>query len=146
MSQISARRHLGLIVGLVALLPYAGCGPSEPVRIPAPVSGKVSYKGTPLTKGTITFQPPSGAQVVGDINPDGTYNVMAIVGPNTVMIVNREPDPGPLAPDSERRQIAAAKAAAEASKSVVPNEYSTPASPLKYEVKNGENKADFDIP
>lgn len=134
-----------LLLGLMITGIVPGCGDAGPVREPAPVKGKVSYRGTPLTKGMVTFQSESGAPGIGQIQADGTYSLTAIVGPNSVMVVNREPDPGPQAPDSERRQIEAKKAAAEASKSVVPPKYSTPASPLKFDVKSGENTADFDI-
>lgn len=135
-----------LCIGLISVIAVSGCGSKGPVRIPAPVSGKVLYKGKPLTKGMVTFQSETGAPGIGQIKSDGTYSLTAIVGSNTVMVVNREPDPGPLAPGPERAKLAAAKAKAEADQTVVPNEYSTPASPLKFEVKKGENKnVDFDI-
>lgn len=129
----------------------AGCGdPAPPKREFADVKGKVIYKGEALKKGTVTFQPDSGAAVVADIQADGTYSLKGVVGENTVMVVNREPDPGPGSADPEKRKAAMEAAAAAAaansnSDMIVPPEYATPASPLKFQVKAGANTADFDI-
>jgi hypothetical protein len=136
-----------LVVAAVSGVISGGCGPSEPVREYAAVSGRVSYQGKPLNKGSVTFQSAFGAPVMAEIQQDGTYRMDAVVGSNTVMIVNREADPGPLAPGEERKRIAAAKAAMDAAKTVVPDKYSTPASPLKFDVPHsGSTSADFDIP
>ena len=65
-----------LPVGLL-LLVFAGCGPSSAssVGVPtSPVQGKVTYKGQPLTKGRVIFEPDGkGKEAFGDIQPDGTF-------------------------------------------------------------------------
>ncbi len=38
-----------------------------------PVKGKVTYKGQPLTKGTIRFEPDYGRMATGKIQSDGTF-------------------------------------------------------------------------
>jgi len=59
-----------------ALLLVSGCGPSssaEPVTT-VPVKGKVTYKGQPLVRGTIRFQPDgAGREASAEIQADGTY-------------------------------------------------------------------------
>jgi hypothetical protein len=78
-----------------------GCGDGEDAH-PAtvPVQGKVTYKGEPVPKGTITFQPDGGRPAVGEIQPDGTYQLStfgdkdgAIPGPHKVMIIANTGDP-----------------------------------------------------
>jgi hypothetical protein len=68
----SAVRFLALAV--VGLAPLA-CGPSGPEM--ASISGKVTYGGKPVPKGTITFIPssPGGRNAVGVIGPDGSYTL-----------------------------------------------------------------------
>ncbi|MES2789198.1 MAG: hypothetical protein V4719_06215 [Planctomycetota bacterium] len=140
-------RHLPSLVcccslGLGMLI---GCGPSGPRRDYAEVKGKVTYQGESLKKGTVIFQPASGAAVVADIQPNGTYTLKGVIGPNSVMVSNREPDPGPGGATPEQRKAAKAAAAAAAKVKVVPPIYGTPASPLKVVVKAGANTADWEI-
>jgi hypothetical protein len=132
-----------LVLGLVS-----GCGgPPGLKREYADVKGKVAYKGELLKKGTVSFQPAAGPAVVADIQPDGTYQLKGVIGKNSVMVYNRVPDPGPGAASPEERKAAMAAAAAAAAENAkaVPQLYSTPASPLKWEVKAGTNTADFEI-
>jgi hypothetical protein len=59
-----------------ALLPSgSGCGTSAgaPVSV-IPVKGKVTYKGQPVTKGVIMFEPDGyGRKASGQIQSDGTF-------------------------------------------------------------------------
>jgi hypothetical protein len=53
-----------------------GCGPAGSGRLPdlIPVKGKVTYKGKPVTKGTIRFEPDGyGRKAAGKLQPDGTF-------------------------------------------------------------------------
>lgn len=62
---------------LTLILPIlsVGCGSSGPAM--GRVSGKVTYKGSPLTKGTVTFQStaPNGRNATGEIQSDGSYTL-----------------------------------------------------------------------
>ena len=64
----------GLLIGAIS-----GC--AEPLERPKtfPVAGKVTYKGQPVPRGTITFQPDQGQASVGEIQPDGTYRLTTFV-------------------------------------------------------------------
>ena len=78
-----------------------GCGPSaESHPETVPVQGKVTYKGQPVPKGTITFQPDAGQPATGEIQPDGSYRLGtfgqgdgAVPGHHRVMIIANTADP-----------------------------------------------------
>jgi hypothetical protein len=62
------------------LLLAAGCGSNS--TEPAPVSGKVSFRGTPLSTGTIVFTPDpvrgfAGPPVCAEIQTDGGYQLQS---------------------------------------------------------------------
>jgi hypothetical protein len=72
------RMSLARMIAPAALLAAVcwGCGPGGGGRAPdlIPVKGKVSYKGRPLTKGTVTFEPDGfGRPARGDLQADGTF-------------------------------------------------------------------------
>jgi hypothetical protein len=115
-----------------------GCGPTAPKREYADVAGKVTYKGEPLKTGTVMFQPSSGEFAAGEIKSDGTYSLKGVVGQNDVMIVSREPTPPGDLEENKKKKIPPPK-------SFIPESYGTPATPLKFDVKAGQNKADFDL-
>jgi hypothetical protein len=53
-----------------------GCGPAGSGRMPdaIPVKGKVLYKGQPVTKGSVTFEPDGfGREAHGRIQSDGSF-------------------------------------------------------------------------
>ena len=58
---------LTLVVGLLA-----GCGSSEPQR--GTVEGLVTFKGVPVTEGTVSFQRP-GHAAEAKLGPDGRYTI-----------------------------------------------------------------------
>lgn len=64
------------IAALVALI-AAGCGespPLTPVGATVPTRGKITFKGAPLTQGTIRFAPSdAGRDGTATIQPDGTF-------------------------------------------------------------------------
>jgi hypothetical protein len=77
-----------------------GCGEKSKFPETLPVSGKVTYKGQPVTKGTVTFQPDKGQAATGAIEPDGTYRLStfaekdgALPGHHKVMIIANDADP-----------------------------------------------------
>jgi hypothetical protein len=73
------RRDLPKLVALAALLVGScwGCGSS--VGTPAPliaVKGKVTYKGLPVTKGVVEFEPEGyGRPAKGQLQSDGTFEL-----------------------------------------------------------------------
>jgi hypothetical protein len=82
----------------------AGCGPPKPIGVP--VHGKVTYKGSPVPRGTIVFTPDAsrghqGSLARGDIGPDGSYSLRTDAGYGalpgwykvTVMAVEMSPKP-----------------------------------------------------
>jgi hypothetical protein len=126
----------GLLFGLLII----GCGPAAPKREYADVAGKVSYKGVPLKMGTVMFQPSSGPLVAGEIQSDGTYSLKGEIGENLVMITSSEAVDPAIAGDPEKLK------AAKPPKSHIPDHYGMSLSGLKFDVKAGQNKADFDLP
>ena len=69
-------RWCSAVACFFGLLAVAGCGQDE--AVPAPVHGRVFYKGVPLSGGSIVFTPDierggSGPLARGDIGPDGRY-------------------------------------------------------------------------
>jgi hypothetical protein len=82
-------------IGLL-LLGFSGCGHSSAATgaPTSPVRGKVTYKGQPLTKGRVIFEPDGkGKQATGEIQPDGTFVLTtyqkddgAVVGTHRVSI------------------------------------------------------------
>ena len=61
-----------VVAGFVAVA-FIGCGDGHPET--APVAGKVTYKGQPVTQGTVTFYPADGRSSIGKIKQDGTYTM-----------------------------------------------------------------------
>src|SRR6185312_987326 len=68
------RRLRILAVAVAALIPMA-CGATGPGM--AQVSGKVTYNGNPVPKGTVSFQStiPGGRNATGMIDPNGSYRL-----------------------------------------------------------------------
>jgi hypothetical protein len=69
---IPDRWWLRFVALVLLVLTVSGCG-----RGAGDVSGKVSFKGSPLTGGWVTFNYPNGKHtpVSGAIGPDGTYRI-----------------------------------------------------------------------
>ena len=70
-----AFRLLASAVAGLWLIPCGGCGSGTVARGPmVPVKGKVTYKGKPMTVGTVRFEPDGyGRMASGKIQPDGTF-------------------------------------------------------------------------
>ncbi len=134
-------RNIQLLMGyLVAsvLLAVAGCGGPDL----APVSGKITVGGQPVSRGSVTFMPDqdkgtSGKVAVGDIQADGSYSLQtfdsddgALVGHHRVIVGGRGlEDAENMAPDPS-----------------IPPRYANPTqSGLTAEVKPGTNTIDFDL-
>jgi hypothetical protein len=135
------RRALALALLAVAAIPL-GCGKSGPEM--ARVSGKVTYKGQPVPKGTITFvsSDPGRRNATGVLAPDGTYRLQteepgdgAMLGDYKVTV---------SAHDEPVLDYIPAKPVPK--KLLVPETYESPqASTLKATVVRGSNTCDFDL-
>jgi hypothetical protein len=127
-------------LALVLLAPL-GCGRAGPEM--ARVTGKVTYQGKPVPKGTIAFIPVAdGRNATGALAPDGTYRLQteepndgAQLGEYKVTISARDDvvldytPPVPIKP-----------------KMLAPAQYENPeTSGLKATVVRGSNVFDFDL-
>lgn len=92
-------------LSLVAMgVMLAGC--SRPDYELAPVKGKVTLEGQPLTSGKVMFAPAAqagshkaGKPGFGNIQPDGSFAIStyaendgAVVAEHTITVINSEPD------------------------------------------------------
>lgn len=116
------------VVGLFALV--AGCGSGT-----QPVTGTVTYKSSPLSKGTITFVPETGRPSSGEIADGKILNV-----------TTNHPNDG-LPKGKYKVAIAAMDKPGEMSaKWIIPERYGDAAkSGLQAEIKDGENRLSFDL-
>lgn len=136
LTAVAARRECFQLFALLLLITAVGCGGSSgPVRNYADVTGTVKYQGKPLTVGQVIFQPGSGAAVTGDIQSNGTYSLKGVIGPNSVMILSRDPEP----------KQTGEKVPYVPPKNHIPAKYGTPSGAQPFEVKAGKNTADFDL-
>jgi len=137
-----ARRASPLIMAIVAVSIPQGCSSSGPEM--ARVSGRVTYDGKPVPKGTISFQAvgPGGRNATGVLGPDGTYTLQteqpgdgAQLGEYRVAISARDDvvlDYTPEKPVPPKR--------------LVPEKFEDPkTSDLKATVKSGRNDFPFDL-
>jgi hypothetical protein len=126
-------RHTLCVLGACCLVALSGCRGDGPV----PVTGTVTYKGTPLAQGTITFTPEEGRVAFGKIK-DGkivevtthTLDDGAAKGRNRVSIRSiSNPD------DMYAKQV-----------SLIPEKYGDPnTSGLTAELASGTNELSFDL-
>lgn len=120
-----------------------GCG-TEAEEFPEtfPVTGKVSLRGEPLSKGAISFVPTNGRPATANIEADGTYRLStfkpgdgAVPGPYRVTISAMDTDPMQMPRPGDPPP-----------KSLVPKKYSkTATSDLKATVEKKTNEIPFDL-
>lgn len=135
MIQFALHRRNGWLFLVLVTVGISACAPTHQKRESALVQGMVTYKNEPLKMGTVIFQPESGAFSSGEIQANGTYSLQAVLGPNRVQIVCRDPeDDRPMTEISGPRKT---------SKSYIPEHYGTPNSPLQFTVEDADNVADF---
>ena len=83
MAFLSRAASAAALVGAAVLL-VAGCGSADQ---PIDVSGKVTFKGEPVTEGSVQFiddRTGRGAEV--DLGPDGTYKASLFAGEYKVVV------------------------------------------------------------
>lgn len=142
----------GAFVSLVV-----GCGDSSGLPPRYVVTGKVTYNGAPVPKGTVTFEPasPDGRHASGAIT-DGTYSMStlgdndgAMPGDYKVVIISTEIDTSEIAARSKggaaHHDDAFAKAVKNA-KNLVPTKYGrSDTSGLTAKVEAKSNSIDFNL-
>ena len=124
---------------LIAILP--GCG--ERGFPTAPVRGKVTYNGKPVTSGTVLFMPDGDKpSATGELEPDGSYSLTtyrsgdgAVLGKHSILITAIEDQSNRL---PEERNPAPGL--------TIPARYNNFAtSGLSAEVVEGANTVDFEL-
>jgi hypothetical protein len=125
----------------VLLVSSIGCSQDEKLGI---VHGTVQLDGKPLKNGTVRFVPAAGRAATGKIGSDGTYTLGtfgesdgAVIGAHKVAVVAYEAGTDARPPYETPN---------EKSKTLVPQRYmAVGTSGLTFEVKPGENQADFNL-
>lgn len=142
----------------VAAAIVVGCGGDTGKPKLGRVSGKVTYKGQPVTKGIVSFVPSggpgaeTGQAATGEIGPDGEYTLTtfdkgdgAVLGEHKVLVQSREDDPslsggGMPIPDSRGNFNI------KPPKYLVPQKYETAdQTPLRFTVKEGSNSYNIEL-
>ena len=159
------------LIAAGSALTILGCADDTGLAKRYPVSGMVTYKGTPLESGTINFAPADAkGRAAGGTITDGKYSLTtqdpndgAIPGKYRVSVVAKlidrsqvdlkikKPREGAIT-EAEKKAMAivfpqkvAARAAATA-KNLIPAKYSSPeTSGLTTDVKEQSNNADFPL-
>ncbi len=120
-----------LILGVVVL---AGCGRAAGPPT-YPVSGRVTYQGAPLERGTVLFVPEQGPAAGATIASDGTFRLRTVAGRHWVGVTS-VPEPPP---DVEPEDYHASP--------LIPARYNRPhSSGLTAEVQPvGDNRVTFEL-
>jgi hypothetical protein len=149
--------------GFLLLATIQGCGSKGPSL--GKVSGKVTHKGQPVTKGTITFLPEDKNEraASGTIGSDGNYTLTtytqgdgAVLGRHRISIVSREVDvPGGKAQAAQTMspqeimkgsQSPGMRDSPPAQTALIPARYNSPdTSGLSFVVKEGRNTYDIEL-
>ncbi|WP_435018891.1 hypothetical protein TA3x_000880 [Tundrisphaera sp. TA3] len=137
-----ALRRARLLAVAAATLAAFACGSSGPEM--ARVSGKVTYKGNPVPKGTVTFLPasPEGRNATAEIQPDGSYTLQtqdpgdgAMLGDYAVTVYSHDEPVLDYVPTKPVPK-----------KILTPQKYEKPdTSGLKAKVVSGSNTFDFEL-
>jgi hypothetical protein len=86
---MSTQTRLGGAVALFAAFLLLGCKQTNP-NAPARVSGKVTYNGSPVTGGSVTFHFKEGGPITMGISEDGSYSGTDIPAGDAVVTVETE--------------------------------------------------------
>lgn len=150
-NDVATRLAIVLAIGLTSC--QLGCDSGPPT---APVHGKVTYKGKPVSTGTVTFYPTTGGRpAVGSINEDGTYELArkargdgVILGDYKVTIEAVEAGTPAEQPASLTGELGTAAGAGMSTPPtyLVPEKYSVQeTSDLTKTVESGDNEINFDL-
>ena len=130
------------ILALAAMLMAAGLAGCKFGPPTGEVRGKVTFKGNPVTEGTITFLNPSGGgNGEAQIGKDGSYEVRGglTVGDYIVLVTPPlhlvDTDPGKTPPSLVEKPAPN-----------IPQKYrGQGSSPLRVKIEKGKNEHDFDM-
>lgn len=130
-------------LAVAALAFVTGCGESNPTT--GAVTGKVTYKGKPVSNGLIQFVPQGdGNAATGEITPDGTYELTTYVKGDGARPGSYKVSVQVFPTEEEGAGLPGAEFAGK--KPPIPPKYnSADTSGLSADVKEGENKLDFDL-
>lgn len=97
-----------------------------------PVKGTITYKGRPVTKGVVSFEPDYGRSASGDLQPDGTFVLGTYkAGDGAVAGVHR---------------VSVSGTGIKSSKELVPRKYTQPnTSGLEADVSREKSEFTFDL-
>lgn len=125
-----------------------GCSSGEDKRPTAPVSGKMSFQGNPVTGGSLTFSPimmtgnkeTPGSAAFGNIEPDGSFTLTTYKkGDGAIVGKHRVTFGPPGAPPIDEKEHS------ENSKPVISPYYGLMPKVAEVEVKSGDNKIDIEL-
>jgi len=153
-------RVVGMALGVAATAVILGCGDDSGLPTRYKVSGTVKYKGQPVPKGTVVFEPvnpppPQGRVAQGSIE-NGSYTLTtstpndgALPGEYKVIIMSSDLDVAALAKgqggllhQGDSKHVEALKAA----KNPLPAKYAqSEKTPEKAKVEARSNSFDFDL-
>ena len=165
-------RKLYAVAQLIATTSFllAGCADSGRPKI-APVRGKVTYHGEPVSEATVVFLCPGAPRLaVGKTDAHGNYQLTtyepndgAVVGTHTVAVKKHKTEPGQVDSATEKvdpndqatvnksiesamRKSAQQVAKSEKSGSLLPKKYAQlSTSDLRKDVVAGDNVIDIDL-
>jgi hypothetical protein len=134
-----------LLFAGVVVTSLPGCSASK-----AAASGKVTYKGKPLTMGTVFLVGADGIAVPGVINPDGTYRVEGVaIGAAKIGVSSPKPVTREMAARARKGRAPANAPTPQdgANWFEIPEKYADPqTSGLTVDLKAGENEHHIDLP
>jgi hypothetical protein len=138
MRAIRPTRALALAFATAALTAFLGCS-SGPAT--GDVEGKVTFKGQPVTEGTVTLlNATQGGAAEGQLGPDGRFSIPKVVVGEYVVVVNpptqmADTDPGKSPPAPVEKPV-----------KNIPMKYRQQGTTdLKAAVKEGKNEVNLDL-
>ena len=145
-----------LLIGCIAAVAYAGCGPALPPgsKPTHKTTVTVTYKGAPVEGATVTFLGPENTNAVGLTDKDGKAKMKtyvegdgAVEGQHKVLISKQETVGGsPGTSQDSPDYVPPVNVPPPQVKYLVPQKYEAPGtSGLTADIKSGQNDIPFDL-
>jgi hypothetical protein len=146
-------RTVKLTLGVALSTFLVGCSGGSTISGTVPVSGKVTYKGQPVSGASVTFIGEGEARSAAAMTTaDGSYKLMTLDSEGAVpgkyrVVVDKTELPAELSKDISMEEAAAnANKPTPAPKKLLPERYSDPTkTPLNFEVKGGVTNYDIEL-